>query len=123
MLNKLYNQFYDRIFGIKVGEDQNGNIYYQAKDFARYFNRKLRWVRYKGIVDGTKVSSEGFAWLHHQDDKMPNVKKQFSWQKDRAVNLTGTSHAYHPIGHPMNFKGDGDKENKDSYQPWKPTKK
>ncbi len=40
--------------GVKVGEDEAGNVFYQSKDGKR------RWVIYNGEVEASRVSPECF---------------------------------------------------------------
>src|SRR4051812_13814283 len=52
--------------GVKVGVDQFGNTYYEARD-ARdsYGTHKRRWVIYRGYADASKVPAEWHGWLHY----------------------------------------------------------
>lgn len=80
--------------GEKVGEDDQGNSYYQAE------GGKKRWVIFDGEAEASKVSPEWHGWLHHTWDhpptKAPLPKKD--WEKPHLPNLTGTSAAYAPAG-------------------------
>jgi len=80
--------------GIKVGEDEHGNVYYRnAKD-------SRRWVIYAGEPDATKVSADWHGWLHHTFDNNPadHALKHKAWEKPRVENATGTDAAYVPAG-------------------------
>ena len=46
----LNTQFYTWRYGQKVGEDEQGNIFYQSKDGKR------RWVIYNGEAEASRVS-------------------------------------------------------------------
>ncbi|MEI4470093.1 NADH:ubiquinone oxidoreductase subunit NDUFA12 [Frigidibacter sp. MR17.24] len=81
-------------FGQKVGEDEQGNIYYQSKD------GKKRWVIYNGEIEGSRIAPDWHGWLHHTWDTPPTqaplVHKP--WEKPHQENLTGTLAAYVPPG-------------------------
>lgn len=80
--------------GVKVGEDVQGNIYYQTTDGKR------RWVIYNGEIEATRVNADWHGWLHFTWDepptKAPLAKK--AWEKPHLENLTGTDAAYAPTG-------------------------
>lgn len=114
---------YTKLFGQKIGSDEYGNIYYETKKIARCFQRKNRWVYYKGLAEGSKVPVSWFSWLHYQTDKVPITKsksKDYKWELPSTPNLTGTKYAYMPTGHTFSTnkrdKAIGD------YQSWDPDK-
>ncbi len=80
--------------GVRVGEDEQGNRFYQTADDKR------RWVVYNGYADASRVSPDWHGWLHHTFDEAPSetpLARQ-GWEKDHKPNLTGTGGAYHPPG-------------------------
>ena len=80
--------------GIKVGEDDQGNIYYQTAD------AKKRWVIYNGDIEATRVSPDWHGWLHFTWDQPPTKAPLLHkvWEKPHQENLTGTMGAYAPAG-------------------------
>lgn len=81
--------------GVKVGEDEQGNVYYQEKGGRR------RWVIYKnGPVEASRVPADWHGWLHYTMDDVPSEKPlpTKDWEKDHLPNLTGSSEAYLPSG-------------------------
>lgn len=81
--------------GVKVGEDNFGNIYYRDKAY------KKRWVIFaKGPVEATRVPPEWHAWLHKTVDKTPLEQPPViqKWEKPHIPNLTGYQGAYRPGG-------------------------
>lgn len=80
--------------GVKVGEDEEGNVFYQTKDGKR------RWVVFNGEAEASRVSPEWHGWLHHTWDKPPTAAKlpHKPWEKPHIPNLTGTPQAYAPPG-------------------------
>ena len=82
----------------KVGQDAQGNVYYQGgKDTA---GRPRRWVIYVGSNDASRVPPDWFSWLHHQVDDVPDraLPAPRVWEKAAEPNLTGTALAYRPAG-------------------------
>ncbi|CUX80468.1 MAG: NADH dehydrogenase [Roseibaca calidilacus] len=80
--------------GVKVGEDDQGNIFYQTRD------KKKRWVIYNGESEASRVSPDWHGWLHHTWDEPPTDKPlpHKAWEKPHQENLTGTALAYAPAG-------------------------
>ena len=80
--------------GVKVGEDEAGNAFYQTRDGKR------RWVIYNGDNEATRVSPEWHGWLHHTWDEAPSevAMTHKPWEKPHQENLTGTAAAYAPAG-------------------------
>ncbi len=98
--------------GTRVGEDAEGNIFYQTRDGER------RWVIYNGEAEASRVSPEWHGWLHHTWDepptKAPLSKK--AWEKPHLENLTGTPAAYAPPGSIRR----PDPEPRSDYEAWVP---
>jgi len=80
--------------GQKVGEDEQGNIYYQDKAGKR------RWVIYNGEMEASRIGPEWHGWLHHTFAEPPTVAPlaRKAWEKPHHENLTGTAAAYAPSG-------------------------
>ena len=80
--------------GNRVGEDDQGNVFYASKDGKR------RWVVYDGEAEASRVSPDWHGWLHRTWDEPPGDKplKHKSWEKPHQENLTGTPAAYAPGG-------------------------
>ena len=106
--------------GEKIGVDQLGNVYYQAKPRPGY-KRYRRWVMYDGAPEASMVPPEWHGWLHHQTDVVPHDKTSSfrrPWQKPHQPNLTGTDKAYRPPGHILQG-GQREKATGD-YEAWSP---
>ena len=84
--------------GTRMGEDADGNVYYQAKKSQAGLHR--RWVIYKGSNDASRVPPEWHGWLHNTHDPLPteSLPAPRSWEKPATPNLTGTQQAYRPAG-------------------------
>ncbi|APX21813.1 MAG: NADH:ubiquinone oxidoreductase subunit NDUFA12 [Rhodobacteraceae bacterium] len=80
--------------GTRVGEDEQGNTFYQSKDGKR------RWVIYNGEIEASRISPDWHGWLHHTFDAPPTDRPlpHKSWEKPHIENLTGTALAYAPKG-------------------------
>jgi len=90
----LNTQIFTARKGVKVGEDEQGNIYYKTRDDAR------RWVIYNGEAEASRVSPDWHGWLHRTWDEPPTEKPLVhkAWEKPHHENLTGTELAYAPAG-------------------------
>ena len=90
----LNTQLYTRRKGQKVGEDSQGNVFYQTGDGKR------RWVIYNGEAEASRVDPDWHGWLHHTFDDLPSKKPLVhkTWEKPHHENLTGTALAYAPAG-------------------------
>ncbi|WP_292288527.1 NADH:ubiquinone oxidoreductase subunit NDUFA12 [Marivita sp.] len=90
----LGTQFYTWRKGEKVGEDTQGNIFYQTQDGKR------RWVIYNGEAEASRVDPEWHGWLHHTFKTSPADRPlpKKTWEKPHQENLTGTAMAYAPAG-------------------------
>jgi NADH:ubiquinone oxidoreductase subunit len=85
---------FSRRHGSLVGEDSQGNRYFQSKD------GKKRWVIYNGPNDAARVAPEWHGWLHgtfdgEPESYLPPVRK---FELDRPGNPTGSDQAYRPKG-------------------------
>jgi NADH:ubiquinone oxidoreductase subunit len=98
--------------GVKVGEDEAGNIFYETRDGKR------RWVIYNGDVEASRISPDWHGWLHHTYDAPPTEAPlaRKSWEKPHQENLTGTSAAYAPGGSIRR----ADPEPRGDYEAWAP---
>ena len=110
----LGTQIFTARKGVKVGEDEAGNIFYQTRDGKR------RWVIYNGEMEASRVSPDWHGWLHYTFDEPPTkapLKRQ-PWEKDHLPNLTGTVHAWKPQGS-IARGGERQKASGD-YEAWRP---
>ncbi len=89
----LGTQFHTWRKGQKVGEDNQGNIYYQSANGRR-------WVIFNGEAEASRVDAEWHGWLHHTWDEPPTKAPlpRKTWEKPHQENLTGTPAAYAPPG-------------------------
>lgn len=98
--------------GIKVGEDAQGNIFYQTKDGKR------RWVIYNGEMEASRIAPEWHGWLHFTWDQPPTEAPlaHKAWELPHQENLTGTALAYAPAG---SIRRGAPVERRD-YEAWQP---
>lgn len=80
--------------GVRVGEDSEGNRFFQTRDGKR------RWVIYNGEAEASRVSPDWHGWLHFTWATPPSEQplKHKPWEKPHQENLTGTTLAYVPPG-------------------------
>jgi NADH:ubiquinone oxidoreductase subunit len=112
--NTIGTRLFTWRFGIRVGEDGFGNVYYQTKDGKR------RWVVYRDQSEASLVPPEWHGWLHYTVDVPPTEEtyRAAPWQKPYEPNLTGTHAAYRPPGSILN--PDAGKSRPRDYEPWRP---
>ncbi|MGR3659604.1 MAG: NADH:ubiquinone oxidoreductase subunit NDUFA12 [Paracoccaceae bacterium] len=108
----LGTQLYTWRKGVRVGEDDLGNVYYTNRDNSR------RWVIFPEDAEATKVSPEWHGWLHKTFDEPPTTAPLVhqSWEIPHRKNLTGTPMAYAPAG---SIRNSGQAEKSD-YEAWQP---
>jgi NADH:ubiquinone oxidoreductase subunit len=80
--------------GVKVGEDDAGNMFYETKDSVK------RWVIFNGESEATRVNPDWHGWLHHTWNDPPNKTPltHKAWEKPHQANPTGTVMAHAPAG-------------------------
>ena len=98
--------------GVKVGEDDAGNRFFETRDGKR------RWVIYNGEAEASRVSPDWHGWLHHTFPEPPTKAplKRKAWEKPHQENLTGTAMAYAPPG---SIRA-GDPAPRSDYEAWSP---
>ncbi len=108
----LNTQLFTWLKGVRVGQDEEGNIYYRSKDDSR------RWVIYEGEAEASRVGPDWHGWLHHTWDAPPSEKplERKKWEKPHAKNLTGSAIAYAPAGSLRK----GTPKNPQDYEAWQP---
>lgn len=86
-------QFHTWLKGRRVGEDEQGNVFYQSRDGKR-------WVIYNGEAEASRIGADWHGWLHYTYDEPPTEQPlaRKDWEKPHQENLTGTSLAYAPPG-------------------------
>ncbi|MGP3696125.1 NADH:ubiquinone oxidoreductase subunit NDUFA12 [Rhodobacter sp. NSM] len=90
----LGTQLFTWRYGVKVGEDEQGNLFYTSKDGKR------RWVIYNGEIEASRISPDWHGWLHNTWEDPPTSRPLLHkpWEKAHVENLTGTDRAYAPPG-------------------------
>lgn len=108
----LNTQVWTKLYGEKVGQDAEGNIYYQSG------GGKRRWVIYNGEAEASRVSPEWHGWLHHTFKEPPTTSPlpRQEWEKPHQPNHTGTADAYRPAGSLYNAEPAARRD----YDAWQP---
>ena len=109
----LNTAIYTRRKGTKVGEDDQGNVYYRNADDSK------RWVIFNGEAEASRVSADWHGWLHHTYNEVPSEKplQHKTWEQPHQENLTGTALAYAPAG---SIRAGGEPKARSDYDAWVP---
>ena len=85
--------------GVRIGEDAEGNVYYQAKKVEPAGHHR-RWVTYAGNNDASRVPPDWHGWIHgtHDGDPESYLPPHRGYETAAIPNLTGTEGAYRPAG-------------------------
>lgn len=85
--------------GVFVGEDEQGNRYFEERK-PSIEGRRRRWVVYKGLAEASRVPPDWHGWMHHTFEAPPTVAPlpKRAWEKPHRPNLSGTAFAYRPRG-------------------------
>ena len=108
----LNTRFHTWRRGVKVGEDDQGNVYFRSADGAR------RWVIYNGEMEASRVPPDWHGWLHHTWDQPPTEAPltHKPWEKPHHESLSGSDLAYAPPG---SIRRGAPAERRD-YEAWQP---
>ncbi|MDF1619502.1 NADH:ubiquinone oxidoreductase subunit NDUFA12 [Pseudothioclava nitratireducens] len=108
----LGTQIFTARKGIKVGEDEQGNVYYRTRDDKR------RWVIYNGECEASRISPDWHGWIHFTWDQPPSEAPlaHKSWELPHKENRTGLADAYVPSG---SLRRAAPVERRD-YEAWQP---
>jgi NADH:ubiquinone oxidoreductase subunit len=96
LLNSIGTRIYLFFCAKRIGQDNFGNLYYQAKKDYNSLGQLKRFVFYKGKKEATKVPPIYNSWLRHVINDFPKNIELYKWQKTYQCNLTGTKEAYFP---------------------------
>ena len=99
--------------GRRVGDDAEGNVYYQNADGSR------RWVIFAGDSEASRIPPEWHGWLHHTWQQPPTEAPlpRKAWEKPHLANQTGSDGAYRPSGSLLSAQG----PRASDYEPWSPS--
>ena len=108
----LNTRLYTMRKGVKVGEDEQGNVFYRSVDGKR------RWVIFNGEIEASRISPDWHGWLHHTFKDAPSDKPlaHKAWEKPHQENLTGSALAYAPAGSIRRARP----EERADYEAWSP---
>jgi len=111
----LVNTYFNGRF---VGEDVDGNKYYEQKRDPGPNYRRRRWVLYKATPEASRVPPEWHAWLHYTTATPLPASARQKWQTPHEMNLTGTPESYRPPGH--DYRGGHRAAATGDYEAWTP---
>ncbi len=127
MLSRLFTWWNSATFGTQlillmrgarlVGNDEQGNRYFEEKSPSASDGRTRRFVVYHGIAEASRVPPDWHGWLHYTFETPPTEAplKRRPWERDHLPNMTGTPLAYHPPGSLVKGKGVAP-----DYEAWRP---
>ena len=117
-LVKIYLYF----CGVKVGEDEYGNQFFELKR-TDYLGRKKRYCLYNGIPEASKISPEWHPFMHYQIEAkdVKTTFKQYKWQKSAVPDATLSQKKYLPRHHFLYNKNLSIYESKGAKSPFKTT--
>ncbi len=83
-------RLFTRRHGEEVGQDAQGNRYYQTADGKR------RWVIFAGENEASRVAAEWHGWLHKTTNILPAASDIpiRAWEQPHRSNPTGSDDAY-----------------------------
>ena len=92
----LGTQLFTARRGVRVGEDDQGNIYYRSGAGSA----EKRWVIYNGEPEATRIPPEWHLWMHKTVSEPPSTKPLITrvWEREWTPNATGTKLAHSPSG-------------------------
>jgi NADH:ubiquinone oxidoreductase subunit len=108
---------FTRFKGRRIGEDAQGNLYYEERR-GRPGYRTRRWVVYAGTPEASLVPPEWHAWLHYTTDAPITERARRPWEKPHLPNATGTPASYRPPGH--DYQGGVRARATGDYEAWTP---
>ena len=88
-------QLFTARHGVKVGEDEQGNVYYRNADDSK------RWVIYNGEIEGSRVPPDWSGWLQRTVAVPPSERPLLHrrWEKPHQENVTAfPALSYKPAG-------------------------
>lgn len=90
----LSTRLFTALRGVRVGEDELGNVYYEGRKNGR------RWVIYNGYAEASAIPPGWHGWMHYRTDVPPTQSdyKPYEWEQPHVPNMTGTALAYRPDG-------------------------
>lgn len=105
--------------GVLVGEDEQGNRYYEERK-ASLNGRPRRSVIYNGLAEASRVSPDWHGWMHYTVEQPPTEApmKRHAWELPHLPNQTGTIRAYRPKG--SLARGGVRAAATSDYEAWKP---
>ena len=109
----LGTRFHTWRHGKRVGEDADGNVYYQN-------SAGKRWVIYDGEADPSRIPAGWHGWMHNRTDTSPADEDypQREWEMSHLANMTGSARAYRPQG--SMARQEKRPEVTGDYEAWKP---
>ncbi|RYH11110.1 NADH:ubiquinone oxidoreductase subunit NDUFA12 [Tropicimonas sp. IMCC6043] len=88
-------QLFTSRHGEKVGEDDEGNVYYRNEDDSK------RWVVFNGEMEASRIPPDWHGWLHKTFAEPPSQAplRHKAWEKPHLENVSAIPElSYKPAG-------------------------
>ena len=101
-----------------VGEDDQGNRYYEQARGVGPLGKPRRWVVYERLAEASLIPPGWYGWMHYKTDIPPTEKdyQMMAFEAPHQPNYTGTDHRYRPNA---DVRESGESVASD-YEAWKP---
>lgn len=100
-----------------VGEDEQGNKYYEQARGVGPLGKPRRWVIYPRLSEATLIPPGWYGWMHYRTDDVPGDDYQpRPFEAEHRPNYTGTELRYRPNAE----ERDAGKPVATDYDAWKP---
>lgn len=101
-----------------VGEDEQGNRYYEQVRGVGPLGRPRRWVVYPRLAEASLIPPGWYGWMHYKAE-LPPTEMDYEarpYEQEHRPNYTGTAHRYRPHADIRDSGG----EVATDYEAWKP---
>ncbi len=101
-----------------VGEDDQGNRYYEQARGVGPLGRPRRWVVYERLAEASLIPPGWYGWMHYKSD-LPPTELDYEarpFELAHKPNYTGTDERYRPNA---DVRDAGEPVATD-YEPWRP---
>lgn len=81
-----------------VGEDDEGNRYFEQKRGVGPLGKPRRWVVYERLAEATLIPPGWYGWMHYRTDVPPSEEEYVphDYEEPHRPNYSGTAQRYRP---------------------------
>ncbi len=101
-----------------VGQDEQGNRYYEQARGVGPLGKPRRWVVYERLAEASLIPPGWYGWMHYKTDIPPTETdyQKMPFEEPHQPNYTGTQLRYRPNAE---VRASGEPVASD-YEAWKP---